>query len=153
MTLWNDHLNDVVDGLLAMALWAWVRAWARHRPRLAYHAARAARAACNENAQWCTYNVQRVARHRRLRVRARPLGHHRHEGVAPSHRVELGSRSCGSGRWCARRESDAMAACTADVPFIGYANKPGKEPRLRDAGAQHVVTDLYPLALAMAGTR
>jgi phosphoglycolate phosphatase len=50
-------------------------------------------------------------------------------------------------------ESDAMAACTADVPFIGYANKPGKEPRLRDAGAQHVVTDLYPLALAMAGTR
>jgi hypothetical protein len=56
VTSWNGHLNDVVDGLLAMALWAWVcahgrdivHAWRTARPGCA-------RASCNENAQWGKY--------------------------------------------------------------------------------------------------
>lgn len=50
-------------------------------------------------------------------------------------------------------ESDAMAACTADVPFIGYANRPEKGPRLHETSAPHVLTSLHTLADLMAGTR
>jgi phosphoglycolate phosphatase-like HAD superfamily hydrolase len=38
--------------------------------------------------------------------------------------------------------SDIVAGRAAKVMAIGYANKPGKEARLRDAGADLVVTDL-----------
>lgn len=38
---------------------------------------------------------------------------------------------------------DVQAAIRAGTPSIGLANKPGKEFRLRTAGATHVVTSMY----------
>lgn len=44
--------------------------------------------------------------------------------------------------------SDIHAAQAAGVAAIGYANKPGKDRRLSDAGAQVIVDDMRPLAEA-----
>lgn len=43
--------------------------------------------------------------------------------------------------------TDVLAGHAAGVPVIGYANKPGKDQRLRDAGADAIITamgDLVP---------
>jgi HAD superfamily hydrolase (TIGR01509 family) len=43
--------------------------------------------------------------------------------------------------------TDVLAGQAAGVPVIGYANKPGKDQRLRDAGADAIITamgDLVP---------
>jgi hypothetical protein len=93
VTSWNDHLNDVVDGLLAMALWAWgVRAWARHRARLAYRAARLREGLVQRErtvGHVQTFNGWLVIA--AYEFAPRPLGHHRHEGVAPR-RLRIGHR-------------------------------------------------------------
>ena len=47
-------------------------------------------------------------------------------------------------------ESDITAARTTGVPAIGFANKPGKQQRLADAGATVVVANMNQLAQALA---
>jgi phosphoglycolate phosphatase len=42
--------------------------------------------------------------------------------------------------------TDVEAAHAADVPVVGYANKPGKAARLQDAGADAIVTEISRLA-------
>jgi phosphoglycolate phosphatase-like HAD superfamily hydrolase len=46
--------------------------------------------------------------------------------------------------------SDVTAAHAADLAAIGYANKPGKDERLADAGADTVITRLADLVEAIA---
>lgn len=45
--------------------------------------------------------------------------------------------------------SDVQAGTAARVPVIGYANKPGKHERLRNAGAQAITDSMAALADAM----
>ena len=45
--------------------------------------------------------------------------------------------------------SDMVGAAAAGVRSIGYANKPGKQQRLTDAGAEVVVDCMAPVATAM----
>jgi phosphoglycolate phosphatase len=50
--------------------------------------------------------------------------------------------------------TDIEAAYAADLPVIGYANKPGKAVRLQDAGANVIATDMRQIARSIhaAGT-
>lgn len=45
--------------------------------------------------------------------------------------------------------TDVEAARAADVPVVGYANKPGKADRLQDAGADAIATDMRQVADAI----
>jgi beta-phosphoglucomutase-like phosphatase (HAD superfamily) len=49
--------------------------------------------------------------------------------------------------------TDVQAARSVGVRSIGYANRPAKIARLRDAGADAIVTDMLALAAAMSAAR
>jgi phosphoglycolate phosphatase len=49
-------------------------------------------------------------------------------------------------------ESDIQSARAAGVPSIGYANKPGKEERLRQAGADAIIRTMEELLKGLAQT-
>lgn len=66
-----------------------------------------------------------------------------HAAASPSGAVLIGDAT-----------TDIEAAHAADVPVVGYANKPGKTARLQDAGAAAIATDMHQVANAIraAGT-